>query len=64
MSVAPPTQQARKTYTVDEAATILGIGRTAAYAAIGRGEIRAVRVGRRLLVPRHVIDALVGGGAA
>lgn len=42
----------RLTYTVDEAAALLGIGRNHAYAAIQRGEIPHIRVGRRILIPR------------
>ena len=39
------------TLTVTEAARRLGIGRNSAYQAASRGEIPAVRVGRRVLVP-------------
>lgn len=38
--------------TVDEVAAFLRIGRSAAYEAVRRGEIPAIRVGRRLRVPR------------
>jgi excisionase family DNA binding protein len=46
--------------TVEEAAQVLRIGRTAAYEAVRRGEVPSIRVGRRLLVPRHRLEALVG----
>lgn len=46
-------------YNVHEVAEILGICRTAAFAAIARGEIFAVRIGRRLLVPKSAIDQLL-----
>ena len=49
----------RQTLTVDEAAEILGIGRNSAYDAIRRGEIPAVRLGRRLLVPRRALERLL-----
>lgn len=41
----------RATITVEEAATLLGIGRTAAYEAANRGQLPTRRLGRRLLVP-------------
>lgn len=44
----------RLTLTVPDAGRHLyGIGRDAAYAAVERGEIPAVRVGRTLRVPTH-----------
>ena len=55
----------RKTYTVHEAAEILGIGRTAAYDAARRGELPCVRVGGRVLVPRAALARMLdaAGGA-
>ncbi len=41
----------RLTVTVKEAATILGLGRSAAYEAIRRGEIPSRRLGRRIVIP-------------
>ena len=49
----------RQTLTVEEAAAILGIGRNSAYEAIRRGEIPALRLGRRLLVPRRALERLL-----
>ncbi len=51
----------RDTLTVDEAAARLGIGRNAAYAAVKRGEIPALRLGKRILVPRAALDRLLTG---
>lgn len=45
---------------VHEAARWLGIGRTACYEAIQRGEIPHLRLGRRIYVPTAAIRALVG----
>jgi excisionase family DNA binding protein len=58
----------RATYDVEETARILGLGRSATYEAIRRGEIPSIRIGKRLLVPRAALDRLlgseaVGGGA-
>jgi excisionase family DNA binding protein len=41
----------RSTITVEQAAQLLGLGRTAAYDAARRGELPTLRLGRRLLVP-------------
>ena len=41
----------RATITVEQAARLLGLGRTAAYDAARRGELPTRRLGRRLLVP-------------
>lgn len=39
--------------TVDQAAEYLGLSRNSAYAAVARREIRSVKIGRRVLVPRN-----------
>jgi excisionase family DNA binding protein len=49
----------RATYTVDETARILGIGRSAAYEGIRRRDIPSIRVGKRLLVPRAALEHLL-----
>jgi excisionase family DNA binding protein len=41
----------RATITIEQAAQLLGLGRTAAYDAARRGELPTRRLGRRLLVP-------------
>lgn len=55
--------QQRDTLTVDEAAARLGIGRNAAYDAIHRGELPALRIGRRLLVPRAALERMLDGAS-
>ena len=48
--------------TVAEASGVLRLSRNATYEAIQRGEVPAVRIGRRLLVPKaglvRMLDAL------
>jgi excisionase family DNA binding protein len=46
----------RLTYTVNETAKMLGLGRTATYQGIEKGEIPSVMVGRRILVPRAALE--------
>ena len=55
--------QEPKTQTVDEAAKELGIGRNQAYAAARRGEIPAIRIGKRILVLREPLKRLLGGSS-
>ncbi len=49
----------RKTLTVEEAAEVLGVGRSTAYQAIQRGEIPSIRIGGRILVLRDRLDRIV-----
>jgi excisionase family DNA binding protein len=49
----------RDTYTVPEAAKRVGISRNAAYEAIKRGELPALRIGSRLVVPRAALERLL-----
>lgn len=49
----------RLTYTVEEAAEVLGISRAAAYRCVKRGELRSVQLGRRIVVPVSAVDDLV-----
>jgi excisionase family DNA binding protein len=52
--------RARDTLTVDEAAVILGVGRSSAYAAAGSGELPVIRIGKRLLVPVGQLRRMLG----
>lgn len=42
-----------------DAARILGLGRNAAYEAVARGDIPAIRIGRKILVPKAALDRLL-----
>ncbi|MEV0590657.1 helix-turn-helix domain-containing protein [Nonomuraea cavernae] len=61
-----PQQQAsrealqRPTMTVREAAAVLGVDRGAACAAVHRGELPALRIGRKILIPTAPIRAMLG----
>lgn len=56
-----PTEQ-RRTYTVEEAAQILGISRSHAYECVRSGDIPSLRLRRRIVVPAHALDALARTG--
>ena len=49
----------RLSLTVTEAAEMLGISRTLAYALVARGELPSLRMGRRIVVPRRALEALL-----
>jgi excisionase family DNA binding protein len=49
----------RRTYTVREAAAILGVGAPTLYRAIERGEVPFIAIGRRRLIPRVWVDQQV-----
>ena len=62
--MATAVQVERKTYSVDEVAAILGIGRASVYAAIRKGELAAIRLGNRRVVAKATIDAMLEGQGA
>jgi excisionase family DNA binding protein len=50
----------RLDYSVAEAGALLGISRAFAYELVARGELPVIRLGRRRLVPKAALCALVG----
>jgi excisionase family DNA binding protein len=55
-TIAPPS---RRAYTIEEAAATVGLSPAHIYRLAQRGEIRAVRSGRRWLVPVEALDELL-----
>lgn len=49
----------RLTISVDEAAALLGISRSAAYDCVKSGELPSLRMGRRVLIPLVALRELV-----
>jgi excisionase family DNA binding protein len=49
--------------TAREAAAILRVGRNQLYQAIARGQLRAVRIGRSLRIPKQALLDLLGSGS-
>ncbi len=60
-SQAQEHRHERPTLTVDETATLLGISRWLVQQAVRRGELPVVRIGRRILIPRERLHALLTG---
>lgn len=46
--------------TVEEAARLLRIGRSSAFEGVRNGAIPSIRIGRRILVPRARLMAMLG----
>jgi excisionase family DNA binding protein len=55
-----PSRIELRTLSVDDVAKVLGVGRSAVYEAIHRGEIPALHFGRRIVVPRVALLRLLG----
>jgi excisionase family DNA binding protein len=55
----PVQEDGRLTWTVTEAAMLLGISRASAYEAAHRGELPVRVIGRRMLVPRVALLRLL-----
>lgn len=51
----------RQVITVEETGKVLGLGRTAAYDAVRRGEIPSIRLGRRIVVPVPALERMLRG---
>jgi excisionase family DNA binding protein len=50
----------KMTYSVEEAATVLGVSTSKIYDSVRNGELRAVQLGRRVVIPSDVLEALLG----
>jgi len=48
------------TYSVEEAAKVLGVGRGSTYGLIRTGQLRHIRIGRRVLISRAALREFVG----
>ena len=46
----------RRTYTVDDIAQILGIGRTSAYILVKEGHFKIVRIGNAIRISKRTFD--------
>lgn len=53
----------RPTLTVQETAELLGISRWLVQQAVRRGELPVVRIGRRILIPRARLEAMLVGAS-
>ena len=54
------TSPQRLTYSVEEVAAVLGVSKTKIYDSVRAGELRAVQLGRRVVIPYDALEELVG----
>jgi excisionase family DNA binding protein len=52
----------RAVLTLAEVAQVLGLGRTTVYRLIRDKKMKVINVGRRILVPLEVVDAILASG--
>lgn len=57
-------QPPRLTRKPEETGPMLGIGRCGVYALIRSGELRHIKVGRKILIPLSAIDEFLNGSAS
>ena len=55
----PAKWDGRASFSVDELPEFFPISRAGAYAAVANGEIRSIRIGRRIVIPRAVIEQML-----
>lgn len=48
---------------VEDLMPILGVGRNTAYELVRSGQIRSIRIGRQIRVPRDAVAEFLGGKA-
>jgi excisionase family DNA binding protein len=54
----------KQVFTVSEAADVLGISRTLAYDLVAKGQLPAIRLGRRIVVPAQALGALLSAASS
>lgn len=54
------TERVELVWSVEETARRLGISRAHAYELVARHELPSLRLGRRIVVPRHAIESMLG----
>jgi excisionase family DNA binding protein len=58
--IVSPLAEMPAVLTVEEAAKVLRIGRSAAYEGVRVGQIPSLKVGRSIRVPKHQLERLLG----
>lgn len=59
-----PGQSERLALSIEEASIALGISRSLGYELVARGELPAVRLGRRIVVPRVALERLLSAAVS
>jgi excisionase family DNA binding protein len=56
------SQQERLTFDVPQVGRLLGLSRNNTYELVKTGHIHAIRLGKRLLVPKSEVERLLAAG--
>jgi excisionase family DNA binding protein len=56
---SPLSRPGQLLYSVEEAASLLGIGRTFMFSLLATGEIDSLKIGRRRKIPRDAIESYI-----
>ena len=64
MTAVERTEPVQRTISVSKAAEVLGISRTTAYECVRTGDLPALRLGGRIVVPTQAIDDLLERASA
>ena len=64
MNVVERSKPVQRTMSVTEVAEVLGISRTTAYECVRTGDLPAIRLGGRIVVPTQAIDDLLERASA
>lgn len=59
--MATQIECARQTYSVRDAAKVLGLGRNATYDLVKARKIRSLELGKKILIPIREIERLLAG---
>ena len=51
----------RRIYTIEEAIQMLGLSRATVYKLVKEGKIPALRIGRRLVIPKAAFEKMLDG---
>jgi excisionase family DNA binding protein len=62
LNTKPPSDVDVRAYRVDDAAKAYGLSRSTLYKLLAQGRLKSTLVGRRRLILRDSLDALLGGG--
>ena len=54
----------RLTFTVDEAAKVLGFSKAVLYEAVRTKQLPTIRLGRRIMIPKHALMEFIGAPAS
>ena len=57
----PSIDDGRMAYSMKEVGTLVGLSERSVWSLVNSGQLRAVRIGRSVRIPREALTALLGG---